>query len=51
MKQDALKFASRSLEPGVGASAGIRTVGGDAAVMANQKRNATSVMVAHCLPT
>jgi len=35
-----LKFASRSLEDGVGASAGFGTVGGGAAVALNKKRDA-----------
>jgi hypothetical protein len=34
-----LKFASRSLEGGVGASAGLGTVGGGAAVVAGRKRD------------
>ena len=34
-----LKFASRSYEGGVGASAGFGTVGGGAAVVANRKRD------------
>jgi hypothetical protein len=38
-----LKFASRSLEPGVGASAGLGTVGGGAAATTNQKRDASDV--------
>jgi hypothetical protein len=36
-----LKFASRSLQPGVGASAGLGTVGGGAAAMTNRKRDAS----------
>jgi hypothetical protein len=35
-----LKFASRSMEPGVGASVGLGTVGGGLAVTGNQKRDA-----------
>ena len=34
-----LKFASRSLEGGIGASAGLGTVGGGAAVVASRKRD------------
>jgi hypothetical protein len=36
-----LKFASRSLEPGVGPSAGLGTVDSGAAAMTNQKRDAS----------
>ena len=36
-----LKFASRSLENGVGASAGLGTVGGGASVVINRKRDAS----------
>ena len=36
-----LKFASRSLENGVGASAGLGTVGGGASVVINPKRDAS----------
>jgi hypothetical protein len=38
-----LKFASRSLEGGVGASAGFGTVGGGAAVVASRKRDVSEM--------
>jgi hypothetical protein len=41
-----LKFVSHSLELGIGASAGLGTVGGSAtAAMSNQKRNSSSEVV------